>query len=586
MAERHPACIGRVSHVLGATVTVRLDTNLAGIAPLWRGRLQPVGQVGSIVAIPQGPVRLLASVELVGLSELSGSLPPVEVSQVGDRWLRLQLLGELDAVGSFRRGVSSYPGLDDPVHFVSPEVLTAIHPQADSAKVLLGSLSSNPDVSVALDAQKLITRHSVLVGSTGSGKTSAVATLVQNLVRGGWSAANIVIIDPHGEYTAALAEDASVRSVAKSGSERLRVPFWALPAADILRALAGPGVIPSVTNNRFAELVSKARSDYAMASAWLSEASAIGADTPIPFDIRSVWHDLDYENSLTVEAIKTGEPCVVEDGDPQSLHPTRFRPNSPNNTAPFKGPSFGYHGTIPERIRSRLADARFEFFLSPSVEVLDVDPLAMVIDEWLGGTRAVSVLDFSGIPVEAADLAIGVIMQLLFEVSIRSKDGHGIGRTRPTLVVMEEAHRYLSGEGDSRLAAEHANRIAREGRKYGIGLMLVSQRPSELPDTAFSQAGTVIALRLTNAADQGRVRSGLPDNLAGLAEALPSLRTGEAIVAGEAVNLPSRVIINQPMPAPRADDPSLDGWSRVAGSNDISKALASWRGTQVEETDD
>jgi DNA helicase HerA-like ATPase len=150
---------------------------------------------------------------------------------------------------------------------------------------------------------------------------------------------------------------------------------------------------------------------------------------------------------------------------------------------------------------------------------------------------------------------------------------------------MEEAHRFLAEGQTVRLARESVNRIAREGRKYGIGTMLVSQRPSELPDTAFAQAGTVIALRLTNGADQSRVRTGLPDTLAGLSEALPSLRTGEALVAGEAISLPSRVLIDLPDPRPRADDPDLDGWRDTPSSNDVTAALASWRGLDFEGDD-
>lgn len=580
-SEMHPTSIARVSHVLGATVTARLNTDLVGVYPLWRGRMQPIGQVGSIVAIPQGPVRLLATVVLVGLSELSDPQSNLETPQKGDRWLRLQLLGELDALGEFHRGVSLYPGLDDPVHFVSPEILDAIHPAPTVGNVVLGSLASNQEVPVTLDIRKLVTRHSVLVGSTGAGKTSAVASLLQSLVRANCTSANIIVIDPHGEYNHALAGHAAVRRVtAQSSAERLRVPYWALPLADLLSAFAGPGTIGSTATNRFAELVASARISYAEACAWIKDTSGINADTPIPFDIWQVWYQLDRDNNKT-ELVKNGAEALTAEGDARTLVPATFEPHSNVNTAPFKSATFGLYSTLPNRIRSRLADQRFAFFLEPGPDIVDADPLGSVIVDWLGGDQSVSVLDFSGIPAEVADLAIGVILQLVFEVSIRSTTNHGIGRHRPTLVVIEEAHRFLSGEGGARLAAESVNRIAREGRKYGVGLMLVSQRPSELPDTAFSQAGTVIALRLTNSSDQGKVKSGLPDSLSGLAEALPSLRTGEALVTGEAVRLPSRVIINRPDPEPRADDPSIEGWMQAPQANDVSEALANWRGTQT-----
>jgi hypothetical protein len=582
-SELHPTCIARVSHVLGATITARLNPDLVGVYPLWRGHLQPVGQVGSIVSIPQGPVRLLATVVLVGLSELSEPQTTLEAGQKGERWLRLQLLGELDALGEFHRGVSLYPGLDDPVHFVSPEILTAIHPRPTTDNVVIGALAANSEVPVTLDIRRLVTRHSVLVGSTGAGKTSAVATIIQNLVRTNCTSANVIIIDPHGEYNQALSADAAVRSVtATTDQDRLRVPYWALPASELLTALAGPGAVSASAANRFSELVAAARVEYATNCTWIDDPSGISADTPFPFDIWNVWHELDSDNSAT-EDVRGGARAQTDPGDSHELRPATFKPHSTTNTAPFKAPTFGLYATVPDRIRSRLADKRFKFFLEPGVEVLDKDPLEDVIVEWLGGDRAVSVLDFSGIPAEVADLAIGVILQLLFEVSIRSTAEQGIGRHRPTLVVIEEAHRYLSGEAGARLASESANRIAREGRKYGIGLMLVSQRPSELPDTAFSQAGTILALRLTNSADQGKVKSGLPDSLAGLAEALPSLRTGEALVTGEAVRLPSRVIIARPNPEPHADDPTIDGWQMGAQTNDIAEALSKWRGTQSVE---
>ena len=149
--------------------------------------------------------------------------------------------------------------------------------------------------------------------------------------------------------------------------------------------------------------------------------------------------------------------------------------------------------------------------------------------------------------------------------------------------MLEEAHRYLGDSATTRVAKESANRIAREGRKYGIGLLLVTQRPSELPDTALSQVGTIVALRLTNGTDQSTVKAALPDAVAGLAEALPALRTGEAIVVGEAVTLPCRVQIARPHPRPEADDPSLDSWRRPPTQNDVRDAIARWRGGLAEE---
>src|SRR5687767_2612686 len=218
MAERDPTCIGRVRHILGATITVALDPDLAGVAPIYRGRLQSVGQIGSLVRIPQGLVDLIATVSLVGIAELAGPLSPTESPQLGERWLQVQLLGEIDrGTGRFQRGIGSYPGLDDPVHFATSAELSAVFPPPGTEHLRLGHLAAADEVAIALNVQRLVTRHAAVVGSTGSGKTSAVASLLQGFAGGGWAAANIVVTDPHGEYSRALGENASVRSVLDTG---------------------------------------------------------------------------------------------------------------------------------------------------------------------------------------------------------------------------------------------------------------------------------------------------------------------------------------------------------------------------------
>ena len=199
MTEQSPTYIGTVRHILGSTITIELDPSLAGVAPIYQGRLQEIGQIGSLVRIPQGLVDLLGSVSFIGVSELSGPQEPTQFVQSGDRWLRAQLIGEVERGGGrFRRGVGSYPGLDDPVHFTTPEDLLAVFPAPDEQHLRLGRLSASYDVPAAMNVDALVMRHSAVVGATGSGKTSAVASMLQSLVRGGWTAANVVVVDPHG----------------------------------------------------------------------------------------------------------------------------------------------------------------------------------------------------------------------------------------------------------------------------------------------------------------------------------------------------------------------------------------------------
>ena len=582
MPEVDPTRIGWVRHVLGSQVTVALDDDLAGVAPIYRGRIQPVGQIGSIVRLPQGPIDLIAQVSLLGIAEPSGVQPPADAIQSGERWLQIQLLGEVDrSTGWFERGVGSYPGLEDPVHFATVEDLRAVYPPEGEDRLRIGRLAAAEELPVSLDAGRIVLRHGAVVGSTGSGKTTTVAEVLQQFARSGWPAANIVVIDPHGEYAASLGNDAAVRSVLGIGNKRLQVPFWALPADDIMRVFAGTAGAPT-TQTRFREFVTEARREFSQRAEWLAlDTAAITSDTPVPFNVRSVWHKLDSENNET-RSVK-GDPstaCIEDGGNADSLTPARFAPYGQGGAAPHQNPMFGVHGRTPELLRLGLSDTRLSFFQEPPIEPSGDDPLVGVLVSWLGDSRPVSVLNFSGVPARASELAIGVVLNLLFEAAVRSDpETGGVGRPRPVLVVLEEAHRYL-GSDAAPIAREAANRIAREGRKYGVGLMLVTQRPSELPDTALAQCGTLVALRLTNSADQAKIAAALPDSVTGLAEVLPSLRTGEAVVTGESVVIPSRVLIDTPDPLPAADDPSLSSWrDDPATKPDVAPAIAAWRET-------
>ena len=178
-------------------------------------------------------------------------------------------------------------------------ILRNVFPKPDSKYIRLGRLAAAEEIPVCLEASRLVVRHSAIVGSTGSGKTSAVASLLQNFVRGGWRAANIVVIDPHGEYARAVGDNASVRSVLGESGQRLRVPYWALPATDIVRIFTGaPG--GATFASRFTEAVTRARREFVEAAKWLAlDPTAVTSDTPVPFDIRPIWLQLDSENRET-----------------------------------------------------------------------------------------------------------------------------------------------------------------------------------------------------------------------------------------------------------------------------------------------
>lgn len=578
MSRSHPTLIGRVMSVVGSKVVVELEPNLAGVSPTWNGRLHTVGQVGTTVSMPQGASTLLASV--VSMSMHRPSTPDaLEISDAVSndvRSMEVQLLGEIDVLQEFHRGVSSYPSINDAVHFVSGDDLLPVYPKRDTLHLPIGELSSNEGIEVSLHLQRLVMRHSMVVGSTGAGKSSAVASILQGLCGGLWPSARIVVIDSHGEYAEALGSSGQHINLASAPSAVL--PMWLLPAEGILRALL-QGPTSAALSTKFNTLVGNARRNFGATAGWLLlDDDEINADSPVPFDIREVWYELDKANRRTcVDKEKTIDALSTE-GDAASLKSASFVPYGPLSTEPYKGPDNGAFGSSPDLIRRALQDPRLSYLQPGNLEkARNADPLPAIVTHIAGETHPVSVIDTSGVSTEAAALSAGIILQLLFELSVRGGERE-LGPANPVLIVIEEAHRYFGNDPASQVARAYVNRIAREGRKYGIGIMMVSQRPSELPATAMSQVGTVIALRLNNEADQASVGSALPDSFAGLAQSLPSLRTGEAVVAGEAVPIPSRVKLAKPNPWPRSQDPDISAWSNSPRTPiEPSKSIGKWR---------
>lgn len=219
-------------------------------------------------------------------------------------------------------------------------------------------------------------------------------------------------------------------------------------------------------------------------------------------------------------------------------------------------------------LQSRLRDARFGFMFDPADPLHpDLDgqvkaDLSDVLVEWIGGPEPVTVLDVSGLPPEVLGTVVGTMLRLVYDALFWAMELPVGGREQPLLIILEEAHRFLPASGDTP-AHRVLSRIAKEGRKYGVGLLVVTQRPSDVDGSVLSQCGTMIALRVTNGKDRGAVSSLVPDDLGGLTDLLPSLRTGEALVLGDALQVPSRVRVSRAAHKPIGDDPDLPAaWLR------------------------
>lgn len=541
-----PTYLGTVASVSGSAVSVHLAQSVASGLSIIEGRTYKIGQVGSFVRIPQGYQDLFGIVSEIGAKAAPATVAGIE----GDtgRWMQVQLVGEAIG-GSFERGVSQYPNIGDTVHIVTESNLGRIYGSSTFGKVVIGTLSSAESIPAMVGLNELVTRHSAVLGSTGAGKSTTVASLLRSIAAntgedGSYPSSRILMLDIHGEYSAALGDIATVFSVdPQADQERLCIPYWALDSIELLDFLTGgvDGAREMAFTDKIFSL--KVASHQLMSFPGVEEAS-ITVDTPLPYSLKRLWYDLINFEIATFQGPNRDQPTQQNAGDAATLTPPTYLPHAMGAQGPYLNQQA--HGIRRQLnlLRSRLLDRRYDFLLHPGPWEPMLDgtiqaDLDALLAGWIGGPKPITVLDLSGVPSIVMERLVGSILKIIYESLFWSREKSEGGVTRPLLVVLEEAHRYLSSEKDN-LALEIVRKIAKEGRKYGVGSMVISQRPSEVDETILSQCGTYFALRLSNPSDRQRVQGTLPDGLVGLLDVLPVLRTGEAIVMGDAAKLPMR----------------------------------------------
>lgn len=583
-SSHDPTYLGRVLAVSGSAITVKLARSASSGVSIIEGRTYRIGQVGSFVKIPQGYLQMFGVISGVGASVIPENLSEQEDT---GRWIEVQLVGE--SMGSiFERGISQHPNIGDAVHLVSESDLANIYGGADNGQIPIGNLSSAENIIVRVSLNQLITRHSAVLGSTGSGKSTTVASLIRSIaanVNGSESfpSARVLMLDIHGEYSKALADISQVYSVSpRIGEEKLVVPYWALDTSELLDFLTGgvQGLQETAFSDKIYELKREAHASFRFQGV---DDDSITVDTPLPFSLKRLWHELIDVETRTNSGPNRDQSTKVSNGDIGKLIAPIYLPHGIGSAGPFLGTRNGILRQL-NLLRSRLLDKRYDFLLSPEEwEPAENGQLTKDLDSllkgWLGGPKPVTILDLSGVPSLVLERLVGSILKIIYEALYWSREKSEGGIHRPLLIVMEEAHRYLNSNSKN-LAAEIAQKIAKEGRKYGIGAMIVSQRPSEVNDTILSQCGTFIALRLSNAADRSQVQSTLPDGLASLMDLLPVLRTGEAIITGEAARLPMRCRITLPdkKHQPNSSDPEVaQQWAIEKREESYDRVVMSWR---------
>jgi len=582
--------LGTIEDVKGSSVRVLLSNeSLSGLTYI-DGQGYRIGQIGTFIKIPIGFTLLYGVISQVGASSVPENL--IDQQPYGNRWMTVHLVGEGTTKGSFQRGISQYPTIGDEAHLVSEKDLTKIYGKvSDVNYIKIGNIASSESIPALLDVDKLVTRHCAIVGSTGSGKSNTVTSLLKAINSGNYPKAKIILIDPHSEYHTALKEYSKVYSI--DGDNPLKIPYWCLSYNELALILFDKKQATDMPQDlRFQQEILKQKIDLSskLKSGAIAE-NQITVNSPIPFDLKKIWYELYIETfatvntkgDLTTVAFQTDAEGNKLKGNKDTLELPKFEAPGSGASAPFIYTTNKLLSSYLNKLRGKLLDNRIDFIFDTAEYDGVKKDLDDLLNEWFNHDKPITILDLGGIPFDVMDLAVGLISRLSYETMFWGRFLDGIGRQRPLLMVYEEAHSYLPKGGSNQFVQGYSSsavrRICKEGRKYGIGALIISQRPSDLDSSILSQCGTFITLRLSSSDDQSIIRSSIPDNSSGLADSLPSLRTGEAIVIGEAIKIPSRVLIPLMKPRPDSNDavPSLEWKKEDIENPDFARAVSNWR---------
>ncbi len=534
--------IGHVVEVNGerALVELHVDTTVALAEDYFPG--QPGSHI-KIAVRDRNVVGIVSSISMDG-----AHLSPVthdSSCQSGRRKVAdCILIGSMGAEGGFIRGVAVYPTVGQTAKMVTPDELKSIFSEFNEYEFSFGHPSQTEDQRAYINADRFFGQHIAVVGSTGCGKSCTVVSILQEAIRK-YQDTHIVVLDLHGEYGAAFPEN-----VTRIEADKVELPYWLL-SFDEFQDLTVDQSEFSAKNQMtvLRDALVQAR-EGTVGSDRLRKGERVTADSPIFFDLDDL---LDTVRNWNIQMV----------------------PNAAGEMIP--GPLYGEFDKFLIRLDSKVSDPRFKFMFAPTQYTTN-DSFVQLLRDFLsiGSGNRMAVIDLSGVPSEAVGVVAAVVSRIVFEFNLWNPE-----RDRfPILLVLEEAHNYVPNRNDFRLQAAKSaiERITKEGRKYGVGTIIVSQRPKELSETVLSQCNSFIAMRLTNPDDQAYVRKLVPDSLSGLMDMLPSLRTGEALILGDCVALPTRVMIDCPNPKPQSSDVEFAKWWKTGIQDmDVDRIVRRWR---------
>ncbi len=425
----------------------------------------------------------------------------------------------------------------------------------ENDRFYFSKLSQDTTINVPVDGNRFFNKHIAIVGSTGSGKSHTLtkiiqeATKVKNTGYEGLNNSHVVIFDIHSEYKTAFPEAGHV------GIDEMILPYWLLSSEELEDLFIESSEEQS--HNQVSVLkkaITESKKKHFTGSE--DDREKVHYDSPIYFDIDDVLAYITEQN----EGMKPGAKAGTF----------------------IKGDLNGKLGNFATRLEAKIKDKRLDFLLGEKAKsITSEEVLSQFLSYKKDNEANITILDISGVPFEVLSISVSLISRILFDYAYHTKKIHkSLLNETPLLVVYEEAHKYVPKSGAAKFKASKfaIERIAKEGRKYGITLAIVSQRPSEISETIFSQCSNFISMRLTNPDDQNYVKRLLPDTLGPLTQSLPILQAGQALLIGDATVMPSLVLVDQSSPSPSSSDIKyLDEWKKEFAIIDFSPVVKSWQ---------
>lgn len=515
--------------------------------------------------------------------------------------IECQAIGTLKDDGRFERGSLLLPVPTEEAFIADQDTLDRIFAADAEHNFPLGRLSMNKDIELKIHGDRFFSKHIAVVGSTGSGKSCAVARILQDAVginaqknvhKDNQKNSHIVIFDLHDEYSAAFTlQEEQAFTLNRLDIDTLHLPYWLMNSEELESMFIESNEANShnqVSQFKYAVVLNKQRHN--------PKIEDVTYDTPVYFSIREVHNYIENMNREVIGRLG-GEDCPkLEDGslvkDREACYFDKIHSFVPASTAAAtkatNGPFHGEFNRFSSRLEAKLGDRRLRFLLEArkadgtAYETPDFDELMMQFLGYLNKSN-VTVVDLGGIPFEVLSIVVSLVSRLIFDFCFhysKLRHAQGLLNDVPVMLVCEEAHNYIPRDNDVayRASRKSLERIAKEGRKYGLSLMVVSQRPSEVSETIFAQCNNFLSLRLTNDADQNYVRRLFPDNASSITELLPNLASGECIVVGEAVLLPAVVKLSLPSPEPHSQSVKVHTeWQVPWRSLAFADVIARWR---------